>query len=130
MALTHAQAAKQASTDGVVDLVDVGTTDSTGDHVFMTSGDAEVATVVLANPAYGAAAASGIATLLSTPLEDASATGGTIALFKQQDRDNTEILRGSVTTGGGGGDIEMTSVIIVATEAVELTSLTYQAIAT
>lgn len=130
MALTHAQAAKEDSTDAVVDLVDVGSTDASGDHVFMTSGDVEVATIVLDIPAYGAADSSGEAALLGTPLEDSSATGGTIALFKQQDRDNTEILRGVVTTGGGGGDIEMTSVVIVATEAVELTDLTYQAIAT
>lgn len=126
MALTHIAALRNTLADAVDTAVNAGTTDATGDLIIMTSGDVEVATIILANPAFGAAAA-GVITLAGVPLEDTSATGGTAALFKFQNRDNTEQLRGTVTATGGGGDIELTSVTIGATDTVRITSLTYAA---
>lgn len=125
MSLTHITAVRNGMADYVVDLIDVGSTDVQGDLVFMTSGDVEVATLAASIPAFGAAAA-GTATAAAIS-DDTSATGGTVALFKIQDRNNAEVFRGTVTATGGGGDIELSSVSIGAGSTVSMTSLTYSA---
>jgi len=125
MSLTHVTAVRNTLANAAVDAVVVGSTDANGDLVIMTSGDVEVSTHAHANPAYGAAA-SGVATAGAIG-DDASATGGTAALYKQQDRDNAEVMRGTVTATAGGGDIELTSVVIGATDTVQISSLTYTA---
>jgi archaellin len=91
----------------------------------MTSGDVEVATLGFSNPAFGAAS-SGTATANAIS-DDTSATGGTIAKFKTQDRDNSEVYQGNVTLSGGGGDIELSSLNIIASDTVQMASLTYSA---
>ncbi|MFA5712416.1 hypothetical protein [Mycolicibacterium sp.] len=126
MALTHSTAVRNAATNAVVDLLDAGSADANGDLVFMTSGDAEVATLGLSATAFGAAS-SGTATANSIA-NDTSATGGTAALFKLQDKDNTEVLRGTVTASGAGGDIELSSTGIGAGDTVSVSSLTYTAL--
>lgn len=126
MALTHVTAHRNTLADAIDTAINSGTTDAQGDLIIMTSGDVEIATILLSNPAFGAAAA-GTITLAGVPLEDTNATGGTAALFKFQDRDNSEVFRGTVTATGGGGDIELTSVSIGASDTVRITSFTYSA---
>jgi len=125
MALTHIAATRNAMADAAVDLIDIGTTDLNGDLVLMTGGDVEVSILAMANPAYGNAAA-GVAQE-NAITDDPSSAGGTIALFKLQNRDNAEVLRGTVTAVGGGGDIELTSLVIAVNEAVSITDLSYAA---
>lgn len=125
MALTHVTAIRNTLADAVVDALDAGTTDANGDLVIMDSGDTEVATLGLSNPAFGAAA-SGTATANSIS-DDTNATGGTAAKFKMQDRDNGEVFRGTVTATGGGGDLELSSVSIGASDTVSVSSFTYSA---
>jgi len=91
----------------------------------MTSGDVEVATLALSATAFGAAAAGTITAAAIT--NDSSATGGTAALFKFQDRDNGEVFRGTVTATSGGGDIELSSVSVGVGDTVSITSFTYSA---
>jgi len=125
MALTHITAIRNTLADTVVDLIDGGTTDTTGDLVFMTDADVEVATLSwTATPAFGAAVA-GVATMNAIN-DDTSATGGTVALFKFQDRDNAEVFRGTVTATGGGGDIELSAVAVAVGGRVSMTSFTYE----
>ena len=126
MALTHVTAIRNTICDAVVDAIDDGTTDTTGDLVFMTDADVEVATLSWsATPAFGAAVA-GVATMNSIN-DDTSATGGEVALFKFQDRDNAEVFRGTVTAIGGGGDIELSSTTVAVGGRVSMTSFTYEA---
>ena len=125
MAITHVTAVRNSLANLVVDAIDLGSADSTGDLIIMTSGDVEVATLVFLNPAFGAAG-SGTSTA-NAITSDTSATGGTAALFKIQDRDNAEIFRGTVTATGGGGDIELSSVSIGASDTVAISSFTYTA---
>jgi hypothetical protein len=126
MALTHVTAIRNSLADLVVDAIDVGTTDAQGDLVIMTSGDVEVATINLSATSFGAAS-SGTATMADVPLSDTNATGGTAALFMFQDRDNNEVVRGSVTATGGGGDLQLSSTTIGATDTVTINSFTYSA---
>lgn len=126
MALVHSTAIRNTLADAVVDAIDVGSTDPNGDLEFMTSGDVECATIQLSATSFGAAS-SGTATMASTPLSDTSATGGTVARFRFKSRDNTEIFRGTVTSTGGGGDIEMSSVSVGPGDTVTISSFTYSA---
>ena len=124
MALTHVNARRQVLADTVVDAIDAGSTDTTGDLIIMASGDTAVARLAWsATPAF-LTAVSGVATMNAIN-DDTSALGGTAALFKFQDRNNTEVLRGTVTATGGGGDITLSSVSIGAGDTVSITSLTY-----
>jgi len=126
MAVTHSATAAKAMTDASVDLIDTGTGTAAGVIVFMTSGDVEVATCTFSNPAYGAgtSAAPSVATA-SAITSDTNATGGTVAKFQHQNRDAAAIHYGSVTATGGGGDYEISSVVVAAGETVAVTSSTY-----
>ncbi len=99
-------------------LADIDSGAGFADILFETSGDAEVATIILENPSF--TESGGVLTAAGLPISDASATGGTVAQFTLQDRDDADILEGTVATSGG--DINLTSLVIVATEEVELTS--------
>lgn len=123
MATTHPTAVRTAVADFVVDQLDEGT--PPGTLVFQTSGDVEVATLTFGNPAFGAAAA-GVATANAiTP--DTSATGGTVAKARLKNQAGTDKILCSVTATGGGGDIELDIIAIVAGRTVSMDSLTYTA---
>lgn len=120
MGVTLTTASRNVMCDALVDSVDSGSADANGDLVIMTSGDVEVATLALSNPAFGASVA-GVATA-SAIGDDTSATGGTAALHKMQDRDNTEVWRGTV--GTSGADLNLSSVSVGAGDTVSVTSYT------
>jgi hypothetical protein len=119
MALTLETTLRNAIADAIDAEINTGA--GTATLQFETSGDVEVATINLQNPAFGAAAA-GVITLQGTPLQDSSATGGTVAQFSIYDRDSTKQLEGTVATSGA--DINISSTAVGATDTVELTSLT------
>ncbi len=110
---------RTAVADAIDGLVNTGS--GTATLVFETSGDAEVATISLANPAFGAASA-GVITLAGVPLQDTDAAGGTIAQGSLFDRDGTKLLEG--TAGVGSGEFQLSSLVLAATETMTLTSLT------
>lgn len=124
MAVTHSNAAKSAAADAVLGLLDVGS-GSNGLLELQTSAGAEVATLDLDDPAFGSAV-NGVADA-NTISDDTNATGGTIAKFELQNKDGTGVVLGSVTVITGGGDIEMSSVVIGAGDTVRVTSLEYTA---
>lgn len=99
----------------------INTGGGTATLVFETSGDVEVATFDLANPAFGGAAA-GVLTLAGVPLQDESATGGVVAQASLEDRGGTK--QAELTVGTSGAEITITSTTIAATEPVDLTGLT------
>jgi hypothetical protein len=123
MAITLTAAARNAACDAIVDLVDGGSSDSTGDLVLMTAGDGEVATLAFSNPAFGASSA-GVATA-SALSNDTSATGGTATKCKVVDRDNVTVWEGTVGITGSGEDVELASNIIGAGDIVAVTSCTF-----
>ncbi len=123
MAITHLMALRTTLADVVVDAIDAGA--GAGTLIFKTSGDVEVATLTFSDPAFGAAS-SAVATA-SAITDDSSATGGTTTKFAVEDSNSLEVFFGSVTTVSGGGDIELSAVIITALQTVSMTSLTYTA---
>lgn len=122
MAVTHGAGTRTVIADAVVDRLDVG---GTGTLVYNTSGDVEVATLTFSATAYGAA--SGPTATANTITKDSSATGGTIAKAVQTGVTHGAVINCSVTATGGGGDIELNSVIVSAGQEVLTTSLTYTA---
>lgn len=125
MAFTHPTATRNEIVDLVVDKCDEGLDNAAGVLVIKTSGDVELASHDLSNPAFGDAA-SGSATANS--ISDATiSASGTAAKFELQDRDRNVVASGSITATGGGGDIESSgvSVSMVSGETSEISSLVY-----
>lgn len=123
MSVTHPSAVRSGLADFVVDQLDEGT--PPGHLVFQTSGDVAVATLTFSSTAFGAAS-SGVATA-NAITQDASAVGGTITKARLKNAAGTDKIICSVTATGGGGDIELSSVVVSAGQAVSMTSLTYTA---
>jgi hypothetical protein len=99
----------------------VNTGSGTATFDLETSGDAEVATFALENPAFGAAS-SGVITLAGTPIQDTDAAGGTIAQASLYNRDGTKVLESVAATSGQ--EVTVSSTSVSAGETVTLTSLT------
>lgn len=123
MAITHVTAVRNSLAEEISTAVDAGA--GAGQVVFMTSGDVEVATLTMSEPAFGAASSGSItANAIS---DDTNATGGEVALAKVVDSTGSEVYRGNVTVTGGGGDFELSSLSIGAGDTVSLSSLVYSA---
>lgn len=127
MSLTHVTAIRNSLADLVVDAIDAGTTDPSGDLQFATAAFAIIlATLTFSNPAFGNAAA-GIATAAAITADLNAAGTGVAVVFRIRDRDNNEVLQGSVSSTGGGGDIQLSSTTINPADTVSITSMTYVA---
>jgi hypothetical protein len=128
MALTHVTALRNSLADLIADAIDVGSTDANGDLQIATSSafTTILATLQFANPAFGAASG-GTATANAIAADTNAANTGTASNFRIRDRNNTEVVRGTVSATGGGGDIQLSSTSITATDTVSITSLTYTA---
>ena len=123
MAVTHPANVRTALADYVVDQLDLNT--PPGKLVMQTAAGATVATLTFANPAFGAASA-GVATA-NAIVADTNAVGGTIAKAELRQGASAPVVLCSVTATGGGGDIQLNSVVISAGQQVSITSLTYAA---
>lgn len=126
MATTHSTAARNAITNTVTALFDIGSTAAGAQWVIVTSGDVEVSTNISSSATSFGGSANGIATAVDID-DDTSATGGIAAKYELQNRDALAVVFGSVTASGGGGDITLSTVTIPAAGTVELTLFTYTA---
>ena len=123
MAITLTTAARDVMCDALVDDIDGGTTDTTGDLVLKTSGDVTVATLTwTATPAFGNSS-TGVATM-NTINDDTNAAGGDLTggYHMFQDRDNAEVFRGSI--GTSGADLNISSLNIGVGDTVSCSSYT------
>jgi hypothetical protein len=93
MSLTHSTDAKKAAADGVVDLIDVG--EDNGVLELLKAADVLVASCDCADPAFGAANASGIATA-DTISDGTAVAAGDIIKFQLKDSDDNVIFSGTV----------------------------------
>ena len=120
MALTLSTAARNAACDAVVDLIDGGSGDATGDIQIGTSGMGTIlVTNNFSNPAFGAAAA-GVAT--AAAISDGTAGNtGTAAEASIRDRDNTDVITG-LTVGTGSEDVVLNTTSITSGDTVAYSS--------
>jgi hypothetical protein len=123
VAVTHPTLTRNGIADYVCGQINVNT--PPGKLVMQTAAGAAVATLTFANPAFGSAA-TGTSTA-NAIVADTNAVGGTIAKAELRQGAATPIVLCSVTATGGGGDIQLNSVVVSAGQQVSLTSLTYSA---
>lgn len=122
MTISHSAATRNNIADVVLADIDVGTA---GKLVFRTAGDAEVATLPFSDPAGVVA---GAVLTFSAITDDSSATGGTVAKATIETSAAAIVFTaGSVTIPAGGGDIELSSLVVGAGDTVSCSSLTYTA---
>jgi hypothetical protein len=129
MAVTLVTAARNAACNAIVDLLDTGTTDATGDIAFSTSAPVTLCVNNLANPAFGNSS-TGVATAgtIAQGTVSGSSNPSTIALALFRNRDNTEQFRCAVATSGS--DINLTNVSVNNGDTIDISSLTYTVPAT
>lgn len=131
--LRLATTARTAAADAVVDLLDVGTTNPSA-RMLIYSGSQPatpqtaatgtlLATVVLANPAAGAAA-SGVATI-TDPASVTGTAAGTAGYARFVNRDNAAVMDTDVTATGGGGGVELSTTTISVGVTVDIGAITY-----
>lgn len=120
MAVTHSAATRNALADAVLAEIDIDV--GAGNLIFQTSGDVEVATLVLSDPA-GVVAAEVLT--FSAIADDTSATGGTVDRFIIESNSTGTRVLGNVLTSGG--DINLSSLSVGVGDTVSISSLTYTA---
>ena len=128
MSVTHATTVRDTVANAVVDSIDADA--NPGVLQFQESDDSEAASVVCADPAFGASS-SGTATA-GTFVDDTNAAGGTVTKFRFLTGASPGVeagFKGSVTATSTSpqGDITLSSVSIGAGDTVSMTSLTYTA---
>jgi hypothetical protein len=124
-------ASQDAAADGVVDRLDAGAAAGTLKiYTGAQPADADDAatgtllvTLTFSDPAFGASSG-GTATAGVITSGTAVATG-TAGWFRCADSDGVTVFDGDITAGGGGGDIELSSMSITTGDTVGVSSLTY-----
>lgn len=124
MAVTHPSSMRNLIADQVTAQADVGSTFA--EMVLQDTGSTALVILGMSSTAFGAAS-TGLATAFAistgTVIVAGTATKGIIRSSTQ----NNTVVSFSVTSSGGGGDVELTSNILSTGQTVEITSLTYTA---
>ena len=124
MAVTHPTAVRDGICNHVVDQLDEGT--PPGKLVMQTSGSSNVATLTFSTTAFGASSG-GVAAAAAITASSNLTSAGTIAKAVLNNAAGSNKILCSVTATGGGGDIELNSVIVSDLQEVSISSLTYAA---
>ncbi len=123
MAVTHLSSIRSAFANLITTQLDAGATNAL--LQLQTSASAAVATPTFSKPSFPAAS-SGFMTA-NAITADTSAASGTIAQAYFADSAGNQVVKCSVTSTSGGGDILMNSVVVSSGQTVSITSLTYTA---
>lgn len=131
MATRISDAARNAAVNGITALLDSGVS---GGHIEIRTGSqpATVATgatgtllgtLTLSKPAFGSASA-GTGTAAAITGDSSADATGTAGWFRAYDLAGTGVIDGAITATGGGGDMTLDSVSIVAGGTINVTSWT------
>ena len=124
MAVTHPSSMRTLIADTVTAQADAGS--SLARLVLQASASTEVVVPIFDSSAFDAAAA-GVATA-NTITDGIASTAGTVTQgLIESSTELNEVCSFSVTSTGGGGDIELSSNVISSGQTVSITSLTYTA---
>ena len=122
MGMTVSTAGRNAMVDALVDLLDGGSGDATGDLVVTNSSDSIIATCTFSATAFGSASA-GTATAASIT-GDTNMTGGTAARWQARNKSNAEIFRGNVGVSGSGVEMIVSTTTFPAGGSLTISSFT------
>jgi hypothetical protein len=124
---THTTIARNGMAEAIARLADVGTVNPEARIQFLV-GATLALTVKLNSTAFAASASGGGIDALSIPTAlDPSVVTGDLTAYRMFNKDGAQILSGTVTITGGGGDIELPAVTVVQGDTLQLTSLRYNA---
>ena len=134
MATRVSTAAAQAACNGVVDLLDGGAgagyieirTGSQPATVATAASGTLLGTVTLSDPAFGNAtnASPSVASASAITNDSSADASGTAGWFRAYDSTGAAVIDGSITATGGGGDLTLDTVSIVAGGVISITSWT------
>jgi len=132
MSIKLTNAAASAAADAVVDLIDLGSgagvieirTGAQPTNADDVDSGTLLATLTFSDPAFGAAA-NGVATASAITQDSSADATGTAGYFVVKDSTGAKVFTGSITATGGGGDMELVTTSIVATQPVQITAFTY-----
>lgn len=128
MAIRLPTASRNAAADAVVDRTDSGGAGSieirTGSQP-ASANDAATGTLLVAIPlaatAFGSAS-NGTASLAGVPLSGTAVADGTAGWFRMLNGSGQTVLDGSVSTPGGGGDLQLATTTITTGLTVTITT--------
>lgn len=123
MAITHTTAARDTISDAVTALIDSG---GAGKLRITTSAPATLVEITFGATAFGNSSV-GVCTVNGLPLEGTASGTGVAAICKLINGSSTDVITGTVTATGGGGDLTLVSTTITSGEVVRLTAGTYTA---
>ncbi|MEU4224300.1 hypothetical protein AB0F17_08405 [Nonomuraea sp. NPDC026600] len=125
MAIRIATASRNAAADAIAALASGGSVEiRTGTQPATAQDTATgtlLATVTLATPAYSGAA-TGVAALASTPRTATGVADGTAGWCRVKGSGGATVFDGSVTTTGGGGQLELATTTISTGLTINVTS--------
>jgi hypothetical protein len=124
MSITHASGVRDAIANAVKAAFEVGNSQEA--QIVLRHGTTTIVTFDLASTPFGAAS-SGVITAGSMPRAATAVASGDLDNFIAKDQGGTQVLSGSVTAVGMGGDIEVTNVSVATGQDCSLESLTYAA---
>lgn len=128
------QAGAAACCDAIVDLLDAGSgpgyieirTGAQPASVATAASGTLLGTLTLSDPAFGAAtvASPAVATANAITSDTSADASGTAAWFRAYDSNGLGVIDGDITATGGGGDLELDDVSVVAGGTIAVTSWT------
>ena len=124
MAVTHPASMRNLIADQVTAQFDVGSTRS--QLLFQDSGSTTICILTFSSTAFGVSSSGEAAAESITDGNSTIAGTVTIGLARSATEFN-QVLSCSVTSTGGGGDIELSSNVISSGQTISITSLTYTA---
>ena len=125
MAVTHPASMRNLVADAVVDQIDAPSTTGLGTLRFLDSGSTVVCILTFSTTAFGNSTI-GVATA-GTITDGNSTIAATVTIGSIFSATTLEVLSCSVTSTGGGGDIELSSNVISSGQTISMTALTYTA---
>lgn len=117
--IVKSDTARNAACNAIVDLVDLGSTDPSGSVSIFDSDSTLLVSLPMSNPAYLDATSNGVS-LANTVTQGVVLATGVASDFSVSDRDGSNVFDGSVTTVGGGGDMELTTINFIETATVNI----------
>lgn len=134
MATRISTAAAKAACDAVVDLLDGGAgagyieirTGSQPATVATAASGTLLGTLTLSDPAFGNAttASPSVATASAITSDTTADASGNAGWFRGYDSNNAAVIDGSITATGGGGDMTLDDIAVVAGGTIAITSWT------
>lgn len=116
-------AARNASANAIVDLVDIGSTNPRGRFYIYDTGETNLlATIPLNDPAFNAAVGGTVSLIVIPDVQNDADDTGPAAEFTLVDKDDNVIAKGSVGVSGSGKDMILNSVNLEAGVPVKITA--------